>query len=190
MAQEESGSETALRALGEGRVARSGETGQPLTYRPDASARTPLSRPACPLSSVRAPAARPLRGSNSHSSPDPRQPRARPHRSAALRLRFSRFPELHGAPPTTPRAPGHPARPRPLSRAPRPASTCCDPAGAGSADSEGLWLRGPRPRPCPLPRPPRPLRVPAVSSPGSLCVAPSPPLWPSPPAPCSAMVLR
>lgn len=71
--QDELSSETVLGALGEGRVARSG-AGHPLTHRPDASAPTLFPPPRAPLSPLRGPAARPLRGSERFPRPPGRAP--------------------------------------------------------------------------------------------------------------------
>lgn len=108
---------------------------------------------------------------------------ARSRRSPAGILTSARAPSpvppTPRAPPTSPRAPAcfHLLWPRGRS------------AVAGRAAPEDRWRRRGI-TPPPLPRPPRPPPISAASSPGSLCAAPSPPLWPSPPAPCSAMVLR
>lgn len=108
---------------------------------------------------------------------------ARSRRSPAGLLTSARAPSpvppTPRAPPTSPRAPAcfHLLWPRGRS------------AVAGRAAPEDRWRRRGI-TPPPLPRPPRPPPISAASSPGSLCAAPSPPLWPSPPAPCSAMVLR
>jgi hypothetical protein len=170
-----------LRALSEGRVPRSG-AGQPLTAQPSAGRLG--SGPARPPRSPGRPG-RPRR-SEAQTLTLPGTPDSPRRAPAARRLRFSRFPDLPGAPPTTPRAPDlPPARPGLLPPVVARGRSAVD----SSADPEGSLAPGiATPTHSRDPRDPPPVRI--APSPGSLCVAPSPPLWPSPPAPCSAMVLR
>lgn len=106
-----------LRALSEGRAARSRAPA-----RPDAAAPTPRPGPVHLAAHPRRWAPK-LGGSDPPGSPDPRQPRglgARPRLLGRSEAQILTVPDL-----PAPRAPDLSP-----SRAPRPASTCCGPAGA------------------------------------------------------------
>lgn len=154
-----------------------------------------------------------LRDTISHSTELDQSPRRGGQRPGSLR--FPTTPANPGSPPPVAGKSRWSARGRPEPRPGRAGRPRRGGEGRGNARSEpGCAARragcsGPRPRgrgggyrrrvisvPARWPRSPSPARahriptIPAARSPVSLRTAPSLPLWPSPPAPSSAMVLR